>query len=97
MHAFEHVAVANVGTVQDDAHVIERPLQTEVGHFGADDVVQLFAFEGAVFGDDVEDGIAVAQSSVMVNHHHAVTVAVESDTGIGLFVAHATLQGFRRG
>ena len=97
LHTFQHVAIANIGTVQDDPHTIQRPFQPEVGHFRANDIVELLAFEGAVLGNDVENGVAIAQPTVTIDHHHAVTITVKSDTGIGLFIANPSLQGFRRG
>jgi len=77
--------------VQDDPHTIQRPFQPEVGHFRANDIVELLAFEGAVLGNDVENSVTIAQPTIAIDHHHAITITVKSDTGIGLFVTFVGL------
>ncbi len=78
----QHVAVTDVGPPELDAGLRQRPLQPEVRHLRADHRADQRAGVLARSREHVQQLIAVDQVAVVVDHQHAVPVAIEGDAEV---------------
>ena len=78
----EHLPVANPGPAELHTELPERELEAEIAHDGAHDRATERLPPQAVGGEDIEESVAVDDSSALVDHDDAVAVAVERDADV---------------
>ncbi|MPN39441.1 hypothetical protein SDC9_186969 [bioreactor metagenome] len=93
LHFFQHIAVANFRPSKRNTQLFQRQLEAHVAHQRTYRTTTQLSLTQGFTGDDIHDLIAIDFIAFMVNHDHAVTVAIQRDTQIGFFREHAGLQG----
>src|SRR6185437_16094572 len=88
----EHVAVADLGTLELDAALAKGDLEAEVGHHGADHGTPQGAVALACMGDDEQELIAVEDAAEMIDHDEAIAVAVEREAHVSAHAGDRELQ-----
>src|SRR5260221_5134292 len=91
----EHVAVADAGAREGDAHLAEPALEREVGHQRADHAAREAAARLAMLHDRIQQLVPVEERAVPVGHREAVAVAVEGDAEVSIALDHGARERLR--
>ncbi len=94
-HHFQHVAVADVGTGELNAHFPERHFQRHIRHQGADCTFYRTDLQ-AVLDHHIQQLVAIINTAAGIDHHQAIGVAVQGNADICVIGAHSQRQRVRR-
>src|SRR5260221_9729001 len=78
----EHVAVADAGAREGDAHLAEPALEREVGHQRADHAAREAAARLAVLPDRIQQLGPAQERAVPVRHREPVDAAAQADAPV---------------
>ena len=85
---FEHIAVTHLCPLKGNTAFGERCFQAVIGHLGADHATTELAQTFAMRGDDVDQLVAVIESTTGVGHDQSISVAVECNADVGFVLDH---------
>src|SRR3569623_1339028 len=91
---FQHMAIADRGALEIDAERAHRLLEAEVAHYRAYHRAAQVAGLEPRFGDDVQQLVTVDDFAFVIDHDHAVAVAVKSNAKVGAVFEHRHLRRF---
>ena len=82
-HAFDHITVADRGSLELQAERGEMPLQAKIGHYGRHDArLRQLSLLAPALRHNSHELIAVNGMAQLIDHDNAVGVLIESDANI---------------
>src|SRR5690606_32406252 len=95
-HVLDDVPVADRRPHERQADALQVAFEPEVRHHCRDDAATCQpALSMPALGNHGHELVAVDDASLLVDDHHAIRIAVETDTDVGPHLAHFVRESFR--
>lgn len=88
----DNVTVAHIGAYELDTQVSQCQLKAKVAHQRTDNATLQFATLVQVTGNDKQQLIAIDHGTGVIDHQHAIAVAIEGDTDVRMLLDDGSLQ-----
>ena len=93
LQGFEHVAVAHLGTHELHLAASQRRFNAQIGHQGASHARHGLALGHPVLGKQVDEFIAIEQTTLPVGHEQAVGIAIKRHAVVRAVLLNCRQQG----